>query len=206
MSAPPPNVDFGRPSIFFDSHPSEQESYLYSYWSSLKTSLHIAWTGQVPKPLEPGMLRLIFWTHDNSQGIKDYPLHEYAGVQDAFNEALQQPEVRRCMVMGFSGQNPYILGDGGKNPWVEKFEREARNRKREQKETERKEKLGKVLNIEDLIEDTEEFEEKKRKRIEEINEAVNRNPNLKPNKYLEAVEGYLPGHQLPAPRDPTTEV
>jgi hypothetical protein len=33
-----PVIDFGAPTIFFDSHPEEQESYLYSYWSSLKSS------------------------------------------------------------------------------------------------------------------------------------------------------------------------
>jgi hypothetical protein len=170
---PPPNVDFGHPAIFFDSHPTEQESYLYSYWSSLKTSLHIAWTGQVPKPLERGYLRLIFWTHEGTQGIKDYPLHEYNIVRHAFDEALNQPEVRRCMVMGFSGQNPYVLDVGGKNPWVEKFEREERNRKREQRFADSEEgRIGKKVDIESVIEKSEEYDEHKRQRAEEMEAAV----------------------------------
>jgi hypothetical protein len=57
-----PNLDFGDPIIFFDTHPEEQESYLYSYYSSLKTQLTIAWTGVVPKPLLPGKLRVVWWT------------------------------------------------------------------------------------------------------------------------------------------------
>jgi hypothetical protein len=62
-----PNVNFGAPTIFFDSHPHEQESYLYSYWSSLKSNLKIAFTGEVPKFHSPGKLRIIWWTHDVSK-------------------------------------------------------------------------------------------------------------------------------------------
>ena len=66
-----PNVNFGAPIIFFDSHPEEQESYIYSYWSSLKSNLKIAWTGEVPKFHEPGKLRIIWWTHDVSRNAND---------------------------------------------------------------------------------------------------------------------------------------
>jgi hypothetical protein len=65
-----PNIDFGSPTIFFDSHPEEQESYLYSYWSSFKTTLKIAITGQVPKFLNPGTLRIIV---SNSSDVSTLP-------------------------------------------------------------------------------------------------------------------------------------
>jgi hypothetical protein len=66
-----PNVNFGAPIIFFDSHPEEQESYISSYWSSLKSNLKIAWTGEVPKFHEPGKLRIIWWTYDVSRNAHD---------------------------------------------------------------------------------------------------------------------------------------
>jgi hypothetical protein len=34
-----PVIDFGSPVIFFDSHPEEQDSYLSSYWTSLKNTI-----------------------------------------------------------------------------------------------------------------------------------------------------------------------
>ncbi|KAG0648479.1 hypothetical protein D0Z07_5489 [Hyphodiscus hymeniophilus] len=126
-----PNVNFGSQTIFFDSHPEEQESYLYSYWSSFKSSLKIAWTGQVPKFLNPGTLRIIWYTQDGSEGMKDYELHEYALVRDNFDVLLRLDEVRRVVIMGYSGQNPYVLGVGGRNPFQDKFQRDLKRAQRE---------------------------------------------------------------------------
>ena len=89
-----PNVNFGSPAIFLDSHPDEQESYLYSYWSSLKSSLKIAFTGEVPPVLNPGTLRLTWWMRDGTQGIKDYDLHEYAQVRANFDTLLNMAEIQ----------------------------------------------------------------------------------------------------------------
>jgi hypothetical protein len=162
----PPNVDFGFPAIFFDSHPEEQASYLYSVYNYFKSTFHIAWTGQVPKPLEHGMLRLIFWTEDDTQGMKDFELHEYATVREAYEEALRLDEVRRVMVMGFSGQNPYIYTHG-KNPWVERFEREKRARANGQRMDQSKEnRAGKRLDINEIIAQSDELEEERRLKFE----------------------------------------
>jgi hypothetical protein len=117
-----PNVNFGSPAIFLDSHPDEQESYLYSYWSSLKSSLRIAFTGEVPPFLNPGSLRLTWWMRDGTQGMKDYELHEYAQVRANYDILLNMPEIRRVLITGYSGQNPYILVNGT-NPWQDKFRR-----------------------------------------------------------------------------------
>jgi hypothetical protein len=124
-----PNVNFGSPTIFLDSHPAEQESYLYSYWSSLKSSLKIAFTGEVPPFLNPGTLRLTWWMRDGTQGIKDYDLHEYAQVRDNFDVLLNMPEIRRVLITGYAGQNPYILVNGT-NPWQDKFRRMDKEAKR----------------------------------------------------------------------------
>jgi hypothetical protein len=129
-----PNINFGSPTIFFDSHPEEQESYLYSYWTSFKSTLKIAWTGKVPKFLNPGTLRIIWYTQDGNEGFKDYELHEYAIVRDNFDVLLKLDEVRRVVVMGYSGQNPYVMGAGGRNPWQDKFRREFKKMDREGKE------------------------------------------------------------------------
>jgi hypothetical protein len=139
-----PNLDFGTPVIFFDSHPDEQESYLYSYWSSLKSTLRTAWTGDVPKFHHPGTLRVIWWTHDGSQGMKDFELHDYILVREKFDVLLDLEDVRRVVVMGYSGQNPYVRNQGMAG-WgerkgqlekeKEKMEEEAR-RAREAKERE----------------------------------------------------------------------
>ncbi|KAI9053651.1 hypothetical protein LZ554_002605 [Drepanopeziza brunnea f. sp. 'monogermtubi'] len=149
-----PNIrtDFGRPVIFFDSHPEEQESYLYSYWSSFKSNLKIAWTGDVPKFHELGVLRIYFYTQEGKIGHKDYELREYEKVKEDWNKALELPEVRRAVVMGYSGQNPYTLGH---NPWVEKFKKDKRNQERAEAQRKKQDALRaerkKTLAAEDLI-------------------------------------------------------
>lgn len=157
-----PNVDFGHLTIFFDSHPEEQEGYLHSYWTSLKSTLHIAFTGIVPKYHGPGTLRLIWHTHDGNQGLKDYGLHEYLIVRENFDVLLEMEEVRRVLVTGYSGQNPFLYdgaGDGMKGPLGpgrgKKTQRGGEERQKRQKEVfdnEEEGRGGKVLDIEGLIE------------------------------------------------------
>lgn len=65
--------------------------------------------------------------------MKDYELHQYGLVRDNFDVLLAMPEVRRAMIMGYSGQNPYLVGDRGSNPWQEKFGRDWARIKKEKK-------------------------------------------------------------------------
>jgi hypothetical protein len=174
MSSSEPNLSFGSPTIFFDSHPSEQESYLYSYWSSLKSTLRIALTGEVPKFHHPGTLRIIWYTHDGNVGMKDYELHEHAQVRDNFDLLLGMEEVRRVVVWGYSGQNPYVIGSEGRNPWVDRAEKEKRQ-KREEKEEKNKETMdnskegrtGTLVDIEEVIKRHDKAEEERRREEEE---------------------------------------
>lgn len=162
-----PNIDFGSPVIFFDSNPEEQESYLYSYWSSLRSTLKIAWTGEVPPFHAPGKLRIIFWTFDGEQGIKDYELHEYSIVREAWEALFNMPSVKRALVMGYSGQNPYVTEYGGSNPWVDTVKGEKRQaRKNENMENSKELRNGKMLDIESVINKAEEAERKKQKQRE----------------------------------------
>jgi len=188
----PPNVDFGTPVVFFDSHPEEQESYLYSYWSSFKSTMRTAWTGDVPKFHNPGTLRVIWYTHDGSRGFKDYDLHEYATVRDSFDVLLALPEVRRVVIMGYSGQNPYILGkrqgNGKESERADKLEsemdrikEEGRRARLEQRKMEGRDwkdryqaadsnkegRTGKLVDINAVIEKSDKVEEQRRKEQED---------------------------------------
>jgi hypothetical protein len=170
-----PNLDFGTPTIFFDSHPEEQESYLYSYWSSLKSTLHIAFTGIVPKYHGPGTLRIIWYTHDGNQGMKDYGLHEYVQVRDNFDVLLALDEVRRVVIMGYSGQNPYVLhadGRGIGDKYKDEKKRGLEGKEREKKQKERFDnseegRKGKIVDIESVIEKHDKAQEERRREAEE---------------------------------------
>jgi hypothetical protein len=109
--------------------------------------------------------------------MKDYELHEYALVRRNFDVLLDLPEVRRVVIMGYSGQNPYILGD--KNPWVEKFTRMNKVRKgwderkdvkegnKERMNDSKEGRVGKLVDINEIIEKNDEIEEQKRREEEE---------------------------------------
>lgn len=124
--------------------------------------------------------------------MKDYELHQYALVRENFDVLLAMPEVRRVVIMGYPGQNPYIVGDRGTNPWAEKFGRDWQRLRRETKrasvgargmKTEKEEedeertqermdaskegRVGKLVDIEKLIEDNDRLEEEARKKEEE---------------------------------------
>jgi hypothetical protein len=179
---PEPNVDFGSPSILFDSHPEEQDSYLGSYWTSLKSQLHTAFWGDVPKFHPPGKLRIVWYTHDGSQGLKDYDLHQYVHVRDNFDVLLDRPEIHRVIIMGYSGQNPYVRGNerifGGLkgkqrvDANYETHEEQTVRRKLydEMMDKNREGRVGKAVHIEEVIWESDriEDEEIEKKRIKEI--------------------------------------
>jgi hypothetical protein len=170
MSNPPP-IMTGKPTIFFDSHPERQESFLGSYLSSLKSTLYTAFTGDVTKFHPPGQLRVIWWTNDGTRGIKDYDLHKYALVRDNFYALEAMKEVTRVIVMGYPGQNPYMLdevekfGKHGKG-WEHKEIGPEEKRRRKEKADEMMNQTaegrnGKLIDIEAVIEKSDEIEERK---------------------------------------------
>ncbi|TGO23013.1 hypothetical protein BPAE_0147g00170 [Botrytis paeoniae] len=158
-----PNLNFGSPIIFFDSNPEMQQTYIGSCFTSLKETLKTSWTGEVRKFHNPGTLRIIFWTPEGKECIKDYDLHEYKLVREAWESLFNLPDVKRAIVMGYSGQNPYVKDFGEKNPWEDKIEREKmRQRRSEQMQGESKEgRTGKEIDIKKVIDKTEEAEVKK---------------------------------------------
>ena len=115
MAEAPPNIDFGKEEIIFDTHPHEQPSYIGSYWVFLKQQLHTAATGDVPPILRYGTLRIEWWTHDAHHGLKDYQLHEYVLVKQNFDLLIgMKDEVRRVIVKGWAGQNPFVHTEEGR--------------------------------------------------------------------------------------------
>ncbi|KAI6244531.1 hypothetical protein HI914_07519 [Erysiphe necator] len=191
------------PAIFMDSHPEEQDGYLKSWITSLRTNLTIAATGIVERVQKPGELRLKWVTHEGTTGFKDYDLKDYEQVRNDFHEVLTLPDVHRAMILGYPSQNPYIVING-KNPWVERFEREKLQKERmtrEQNEREAKvAAMGEgILNIDALVRDTE-IEERKRIQQEmevearKLEEARKRRQQSAKEKFADEEEGLLSGH------------
>lgn len=106
--------------------------------------------------------------------MKDYELHDHAQVRDNFDLLLGMEEVRRVVVWGYSGQNPYVIGSEGRNLWVDRAEKEKRQR-REEKEEKNKETMdnskegrtGTLVDIEEVIKRHDKAEEDRRREEEE---------------------------------------
>jgi hypothetical protein len=182
-------MDIGTPTTFLDTHPSEQtSSYLVSGLSYLRGQLYTAFTGIVPKPLVPGSLRIIWYTDKGKEGMKDYELHQATLVRENYEMLCAHPDVWRVVVMGYSGQNPWVLGDRGMEGELKKMKAEARRARAAQEKTEREGgavkvnprenggssssgaagvETGNLIDIEDLIERNDREEEQKRKMVEE---------------------------------------
>jgi hypothetical protein len=141
-----PNIKFGSPVIFFDSHPEQQEGYVASWVYAFGAHLKVAWTGDPPKKLFPGTLRLVWWTvsftlsltllcygthvltrtppqTDGTKGLRDFELYQSELIKTLWDSLLDNPDVSRALVTGYSGQNPYILSYGD-NPWLTKEQKE----------------------------------------------------------------------------------
>ncbi|CAG8979899.1 hypothetical protein HYALB_00011263 [Hymenoscyphus albidus] len=173
MASRPQVFDIGKPTILFDSHPEKQEGYAYSYYSALKSSLYTAFTGDVPKHHNPGKLRIEWWTNDKKKGLRDYDLHEHELVRKAFYELDGMKEVERVVVLGYSGQNPYLIGEDeweqgrkGKKGWKHETKGEEVFAKRKQAQIEQMNnsvegRTGKLVDIDDVIQETDRLEEKK---------------------------------------------
>jgi len=174
MSEPPKIID-GRPSILFDTNPEQQETFIGSYYSSLKSTLYTAMTGHVEPFHQPGQLRLIWWTDGGKKGMKDYDLHKYALVKENFDALFNMIDVKRAVIMGYAGQNPYMLEDHEKfgrrgKGWKNKSEEEERKLK-EENETRMNQaaegRTGKLIDIDAVIEKSDAIDEEKMRKARE---------------------------------------
>lgn len=76
-----------------------------------------------PNPLSPTLTPA---QTDNTEGLRDYELHQHALVKIQYDSLCDVPDVNRCLIMGYSGQNPYVM-TYGHNIWQEKFKKERRS-------------------------------------------------------------------------------
>jgi len=158
-----------NPVIFEDSNPEQQDSYVYSYITSLRGSLHTAMTGIVPKFHEPGKLRLVWWLLSGTEGSKDYELRQYMECYDDFQKLRLLPEVKRVCIMGYAGQNPYAATPKSRM-LTDMLDREIEKTRKE------REKMGgfktkpSLLDVENLVEETEKEELARRQREAESRE------------------------------------
>ncbi|KAF4553534.1 Hypothetical protein D9617_6g092650 [Elsinoe fawcettii] len=156
-----------RPIIFFDSHPEPQAGIVRDSISRFTKHLKTAWTGDVVLDIEPGMLRLQWYTTDNTFGKRDYLLREHSEAQTGWETLCNLPEVQRAMIVGYPSQNPYSID--GKSQWKlqEQKKREILQEERYRDLVPRQKKEPGVGDrIEDILMEEELREKRQRKREE----------------------------------------
>ncbi|KAK5163266.1 uncharacterized protein LTR77_010852 [Saxophila tyrrhenica] len=108
--------DPGQIVIFFDSRMSTTPDNQFSYLQSSRiASLHrLGWPSFTKPDLDPGMIRLVWYTHVGNEGQRDYPLYRAYAVKDMF-DSLSEAGFRP-MVLGWSGENPFPMIGGSEPP------------------------------------------------------------------------------------------
>ncbi|KAI4842487.1 hypothetical protein E4T44_06517 [Aureobasidium sp. EXF-8845] len=179
-----PNINFGSPVIFFDSHPEQQEGYVASWVYAFGRHLKVAWTGDPPKRLFPGTLRLVWWTTDNKQGLRDFELHQSELIKSLWDSLLDNPDVSRALVTGYSGQNPYVLSYGD-NPWLTKEQKERLVRRENDEMWARKSaRRVETRSKADRFEDEKAADRRKEQILEHIDEVIQSNEDAEKERLL----------------------
>ncbi|KXL50444.1 hypothetical protein M433DRAFT_176420 [Acidomyces richmondensis BFW] len=110
--------DPGTVVIFFDNRHSggpangPQLSTYQSYrlWGLQK----LGWPSFDTPDLEPGKIRLVWYTHAGNEGQRDYPLYMAYTVKEMFDSLSD--EGFRPMIVGYSAENPYPMIGGAEPP------------------------------------------------------------------------------------------
>lgn len=106
--------DPGKLIILFDArttpHPEIVNSPLGSYYTS--TLSRFGWSSIWNRlaNVDPGNIRLIWYTHVGNEGIRDFPLYKAEVVKEMFDSLAT--EGFRPMILGWSGENPYPMIGG----------------------------------------------------------------------------------------------
>ena len=108
--------DPGQIVIFFDNRLAKTKddnfSTLQSYWT--EGLYKLGWPSFFKPDLDPGMLRLIWYTHVGNEGSRDFPLHKADAVKEMFDSLSD--EGFRPMVLGWSAENPFPMIGGSEPP------------------------------------------------------------------------------------------
>ncbi|PNS18156.1 hypothetical protein CAC42_3601 [Sphaceloma murrayae] len=153
-----------RPIIFFDSHPEPPAGIVRDSLSRFTKHLKTAWTGDVVIDVQPGMLRLQWYTTDGNFGKRDYELREHAEAQTGWETICNLPDVARAMIVGYPSQNPYSI-DGKSQYAVQEMRRQEILRSQEYRDLVPRKK--KEPGVGDRIEDIIMEEECREKRLRE---------------------------------------
>lgn len=131
-----PNPFRERPIPLLDSAPHLAPSWAGTWLGRASAHLSVAWTARPIAELESGFLRVEWETRASSsaaaaghastgyistdnegqggaKGFKDYPLSARATVLRAYEVLSDLADVRRVVVWGWAGQNPFSVGPEG---------------------------------------------------------------------------------------------
>lgn len=108
--------DPGQVVIFFDNRLAKTKddnfSAFQSYWT--EGLYKLGWPSFFKQNLDPGMLRLIWYTHAGNEGSRDFPLWKANAVKEMFDSLSD--EGFRPMVLGWSAENPFPMIGGSEPP------------------------------------------------------------------------------------------
>nr|POE87763.1 hypothetical protein CFP56_10992 [Quercus suber] len=108
--------DPGQIVILFDGRqnksPDEKYSIFQYYW--MESMIKLGWPSVHAQDLEPGKLRLIWYSHAGNEGTRDYPLWQAYTVKEMFDSLSEQ--LFRPMILGWSGENPFPMIGGSEPP------------------------------------------------------------------------------------------
>ena len=108
--------DPGQITTFFDARMSTTNDDRFSTFQSYYTAslYRLGWPSFRKPDLNPGNLRLIWYTHTGNQGTRDFPLYKAYVVKEMFDSLSE--EGFRPMVIGWSGENPFPMIGGAEPP------------------------------------------------------------------------------------------
>lgn len=134
----------------------------------------------------------IFYTNtksiqtDGVQGLRDFELHQSELIKSLWDSLLDNPDVSRALVTGYSGQNPYVLSYGD-NPWLTK-EQKDKLVKRQNDETWAKKSARRVetRSKAERFEDEKAAIKRKEQILEHIDEVIQSNEDAEKERLLGA--------------------
>jgi hypothetical protein len=121
---------------------------------------------------------------DNKQGLRDFELHQSELIKSLWDSLLDNPDVSRALVTGYSGQNPYVLSYGD-NPWLTKEQKERLVRRENDEMWARKSaRRVETRSKADRFEDEKAADRRKEQILEHIDEVIQSNEDAEKERLL----------------------
>lgn len=121
---------------------------------------------------------------DTNKGIRDFELYQSELVKSLWDSLLDNPDVSRALVTGYSGQNPYVLTYGD-NPWLTP-EQKAKLKKRQTDEMWARKSANRIATRSkgDREEDEKAAARRKEQILEHIDEVIQSNEDAEKERLL----------------------